>query len=218
MSRQPFYDHVREKLFFGTLPPFQQEPLDRLIDFGNDEKRTQRETAYVLATAYHETDRFKALEEYGQGGDRAYTAECALMGTGSKVKKSAQYHGRGYVMETWLQNYSRLSIAASIYYGREINVVVNPDLLTTDHELCAFSIWTGMISGRWTGKNLADYTTNGELDYVEARRIVNGTDKADLIAGYAREFETGLNLITEEVPEQCPLAGSSGCLWAGRSA
>src|SRR6185312_11282560 len=29
-------------------------------------------------------------------------------------------------------------------------------------------------------------------DYVGARRIINGTDKASLIAGYAKAFETAL--------------------------
>ena len=39
------------------------------------------------------------------------------------------------------------------------------------------------------GKTLADYITLTKSDFHGARRIVNGTDKADLIAGYAVKFD-----------------------------
>ena len=41
-----------------------------------------------------------------------------------------------------------------------------------------------MINGTFTGKKLRTYK-----DYVSMRRIINGTDKASLIAGYATHFE-----------------------------
>ena len=46
----------------------------------------------------------------------------------------------------------------------------------------------------------------GKTDYEGARKIVNGTDKADMIAAYARQFELSLKLIGDE-PEvsKCPL-------------
>jgi hypothetical protein len=44
----------------------------------------------------------------------------------------------------------------------------------------------------FTGKNLADYIRPGSIDYRNARRIVNGTDKANRIAGYAKKFEEAL--------------------------
>lgn len=47
----------------------------------------------------------------------------------------------------------------------------------------------GMEAGRFTGKKLSDYLPG---DYVNARRIINGTDKAEQIAGYARQFEAAL--------------------------
>jgi hypothetical protein len=42
----------------------------------------------------------------------------------------------------------------------------------------------GMMIGLFTGKKLSDFT-----DYVEMRRIINGTDRAQAIAGFALEFE-----------------------------
>lgn len=47
----------------------------------------------------------------------------------------------------------------------------------------------GMRHGSFTGASLAHYTHEGILDYVNARRIINGTDQAATIAGYAQRFE-----------------------------
>jgi hypothetical protein len=44
----------------------------------------------------------------------------------------------------------------------------------------------------FTGKKLADYITKNRVDYVGARRIINGTDRAKLVAGYARAFRDAL--------------------------
>jgi hypothetical protein len=47
----------------------------------------------------------------------------------------------------------------------------------------------GMLLGAFTGKKLSDYITLKRSDFVNAGRIVNGMDRAELIAGYAREFD-----------------------------
>lgn len=46
----------------------------------------------------------------------------------------------------------------------------------------------GCAEGWFTGKKLADYP-----DYRNMRRVVNGTDRADTIAGYAVAFERALH-------------------------
>ena len=46
-----------------------------------------------------------------------------------------------------------------------------------------------MKLGTFTGKKLDDYVTLSKSDFVSARRIINGTDRADLIAGYAEQFD-----------------------------
>ena len=51
-----------------------------------------------------------------------------------------------------------------------------------------------MFRGLFTGKKLADYMNDKETDYYNARRIINGLDKAELIAGYAKEFESCIKL------------------------
>jgi putative chitinase len=46
-----------------------------------------------------------------------------------------------------------------------------------------------MRKGRFTGRKLVDYFSDPHTDYVDARKIINGLDKANLIAGYARKFQ-----------------------------
>jgi len=52
---------------------------------------------------------------------------------------------------------------------------------------------TGMYQGLFTGRKLADYVTASATDYPHARRIINGMDRAQLIASYAEDFEKVLN-------------------------
>jgi hypothetical protein len=49
-----------------------------------------------------------------------------------------------------------------------------------------------MRDGDFTGMKLSDYITPESVDYVNARRIVNGTDRAEQIAGYAEKYEEAL--------------------------
>ena len=48
----------------------------------------------------------------------------------------------------------------------------------------------GMRNGSFTGVGLETYINGSQCDYVNARRIVNGVDRADLIAGYAKTLES----------------------------
>ena len=54
-----------------------------------------------------------------------------------------------------------------------------------------------MYEGWFTAKKL------GSQSYVEMRRIVNGVDKAEQIAGYAVKFEAALASVTE-APQEPP--------------
>jgi hypothetical protein len=49
--------------------------------------------------------------------------------------------------------------------------------------------YIGMAEGWFTGKKLGNYITLDKSDFANARRIINGTDKASLIAGYARHYD-----------------------------
>ena len=196
MTRQAFYDQIKKTLYKGSLPDWQKTPIDRIINEGMRRERLLEECAYVLGTAHHETGRFKYMEEIGRGRGKDYGESITLI-----RGKATTYHGRGFVQLTWLQNYARM--------GQKLGLpLVEQPELAKDPEIAAKILWEGMIAGDFTGKNLADYIKAGDPDYISARRIVNGTDKDDLIAGYAREFEAALKLIEDDGNALCTICGN----------
>jgi len=125
--------------------------------------------AYVLATAWHETAATMApIAEYGKGRGHPY---------GKPDAAGRAYYGRGFVQLTWRENYERLGRALGI------DLVNKPDI-ALEPGPAAEIMCLGMEQGLFTGKCLADYFDAENDDPVNARRIVNGTDKAKLIAGY----------------------------------
>lgn len=180
-GRQYLIDH----LFYGSLPTWQEDPLvlliEKCLEVGVDDIK---QIAYVLATAYHESNRFKAKEEYGQGRGRPYGNQSYIWSN-----KKDSFHGRGWVQLTWLGNYGQFTARLSVVTGEEIDLINNPELILERDDINAYITVVGMKEGLFTGKALSDYLGD---DYINARRIVNGTDKASLIAGYARKFEEAL--------------------------
>ena len=157
---------------------------------------TAFETAYVLATAYHETAHtMKPIMELGGT-------------TYLKGKKYWPYVGRGYVQLTWKENY--------IKAGKKLGVdfVDNPGLLM-EAKYAAPILVLGMKEGWFTGKKLSSYIDNIEegnvedmREFTESRRIVNGKDKAKLIAGYAMVYYNELVKAPEkpvEAPKDYPV-------------
>lgn len=192
-NRETLMKHFGEKgkkiliddLFYGSLPPFQHDPLVTLVDKCLEVGVTDiKQIAYVLATAYHESGRFKFNEEFGKGGNRKYAKPIFVWGG-----KVDTFHGRGWVQLTWLGNYAQFTAKLSALTGREIDLINHPEQIYKDDEINAYITVVGMKEGLFTGKKLSDYLGN---DYVNARRIVNGTDKAGQIAAYAKKFEEAL--------------------------
>lgn len=102
-------------------------------------------------------------------------------------KKNLRYYphyGRGYVQITWEDNYKR----ADRELGLGGSLVADLDR-AMEPEIAAAIMVRGMQEGWFTGKKLSDYLPG---DYVNARRIINGTDKAKQIAGVAEMFERAL--------------------------
>lgn len=134
--------------------------------------------AYMLATAWHETAwTMQAIEEHGKGFGRIY---------GQIIPETGKsYYGRGLVQLTWADNYKRMS---RIIYG-DLRLYVEPELLL-DQKVSIQVMFTGMTAGSFTGRKLSHYFNKAKDSPVFARKIINGLDKAELIAGYYREFLT----------------------------
>jgi hypothetical protein len=140
-------------------------------------------TAYALATAYHETaGTMRPIREYGRGKGRKY---------GVKLADGQVAYGRGYVQLTWLVNYQK----ADAKLGLGGRLVRDFDL-ALDPKVAADIMVRGMAEGWFTGKKLADtLPVSGpatQAQFVASRPIINGRDKAELIARHAMEFQRAL--------------------------
>lgn len=141
--------------------------------------------AYILATIKHEcANTWLPIEEFGKGRGRDYGKPVEVTDPATGERSSQVYFGRGYVQLTWLRNYQRLDTELGL--GNRLwlhpEIALEPDVAW---RICS----VGMRIGLFTGKGLPDYIHDAVCDYVSARRIINGTDKAALIAGYATTFE-----------------------------
>ena len=151
---------------------------------------SNQQTAYVLATAWWETAHtMKPVEEaYYLGEPRA-----------SRYRENLRYypwHGRGYVQLTWQANYVKAGKNLDRDLTTDPDAVMNPTV-------AAEILVVGSLEGWFTGKKLGDYINKTKTDYVGARRIINGTDKAQAIADIARAYEVAVDAIVD-VPAPKP--------------
>lgn len=188
MNSKSFYDSIRAELFKGVISSKQFEGIESIISEYNKQcVNDVRKLAYILATAYHETSKtMQPIAEYGKGKNYDY---------GKKLKMNRKpyttpnqlYYGRGFVQLTWYENYEAM--------GKRLNLDLlnNPDLMLT-LEPSIQTMFIGMKMGMFTGRKLSDYFNDTKTDWIGARRIINGLDKADLIAQYAKTFYKALTL------------------------
>lgn len=182
INRAKFFDGVRHGPFPGKLTVKQANGMDAILNAweAQDEMTDLRFLAYMFATTFLETDAtMQPIAEYGKGRNRKY---------GSPAGPYKQvYYGRGYVQLTWLANYKK----ASEYFG--VDYVRHPDYVMRPSDAANIMLW-GMRTGAFTGKKLSDYFSGAKSDWYNARRIINGTDKAAHIAEIAKAFYADLVL------------------------
>lgn len=184
INRKFFFDYVRQHLFGGSLKPDQVSGLTAILNYweAGYASKDDRWLAYMLATVHHETDRkFQAIEEYRKGAERPYGIPDPV--TGKK------YYGRGLVQLTWKVNYKKMGDK----FG--VDLVKNPDK-ALDLKLAIKIMFFGMITGSFTGKRLSKYFAPGVADWVNARKIINGLDKANLVADYGKQFYAAISYTT----------------------
>jgi len=183
MNRQLFYDKVRDTLFGGKLSQGQVQGMEAILDMAEGIVTDYRQLAYIMATGYHETDKtMQPIEEYGKGRNRTYGHKVKFSGKPYAVPDHV-YYGRGFTQNTWYENYEKLTKANT--HGWDF--LNNPSLLLQVVPSAWATIYA-MTKGIYTGKKLSDYITGSKCDFFNARRIIIGTDKAELIAGHAVRF------------------------------
>lgn len=166
------FDKIRP--LFGTLKQSQVDGINTIIEeFYKAGHTDKRWLAYLMATIFHESG--KRMQPVKELGGENYL----------KSKPYYPYYGRDLVQTTWITNYQKVKNVTGI------DVVNNPQLIG-QMPLSATVAVLFMTKGWYTGKKLADYFNDTKTDWINARRIINGTDKASLIAGYAKKFNDAL--------------------------
>ena len=212
INRKVFYSEVRESLFRGQLSQSQVDGVNRLLDVWAQEypEEMRERLAYCLATCYHETGRrMQPVREAFATSDKQAMARLEKAYRSGRLKVSKPYwrdgfFGRGDVQLTWRRNYAKMGELLGV------DLVGNPSL-ALDPKISARILFEGMLKGEsdrgdFTGKALEQYVFPGNIDFVGARRVVNGTDRAKLIAGYAESFLEALNKATDAVDDLSPTA------------
>ena len=191
MNRKILLSEIKTSLFSGKLTSSQIEGIKFKLDaFDKFQISDFRWRAYMLATSYHETGRtMQPIEEWGRGKGKPY---------GQKLRHDRKpytfpdklYYGRGDVQLTWYENYEFMGKLLGIPLLEQPELALKPDI-------SAQIMIEGMTRGKsnrgdFTGVSLENYFSATKDDPVHARRIINGLDKANLIATYHNKFLTAI--------------------------
>lgn len=194
MNPENFWDGLRKGLFGGKLTQGVVDTVNSIVDTYYAEYASQGDPehlAYILATAYHESyhpvknpEWLPVREGFTKSNAGAVSAVTKLYNAGKIRSNYAlpqpnghSYYGRGYVQITWPDNYKKMGdlIGVDLYNF--------PDL-ALHRDVASKLLVIGSVEGIYTGRKLSDFDlSNGLLDAYNARRVINGLDKAEKING-----------------------------------
>jgi predicted chitinase len=199
VDRQNFFDILRETLFNDSLTREQAAGIAGLLDAWEkwSWRGDDRWLAYMLATVFHETayTMQPVRETLAATDDRAIEILENAFSQGRlswvktpywrKDEDGRSWLGRGLVQLTHRRNYEAMSTVTGIDLMKDPDRAMETDAAVT-------ILMEGMRLGSFTGYRLADFFSDAKQDWVSARRIVNGTDRAEKIAGYAMVIDAAI--------------------------
>jgi predicted chitinase len=189
-NHKKFFDGYRTR--FGPLTQDLVEALEFLLGQIENDARFEatsverKKLAYCLATFKWETAHtLRPIDEIGSAArfNKMYgpqTKVGKVLGN-TKEGDGALFHGRGYVQLTGRRNYTKAKTLTGV------DVLGNPD--AAKEPALAYQIAIqGMIDGWFTTRKLSQFFKDDLTDFENARTIINGHDKAAMIADIARRF------------------------------
>lgn len=200
LNKTLFFAAIRALPFGGVLTQDNVTGTEAIIDtFQKTANQDIRHLAYILATAFHETGGgMMPVREGFAKSDAAARKKVAKRSYAVSDPVTGQvYYGRGQVQLTWAENYKKMGAILGVPLYEKPDLALEP-------ETSAMIIVEGMTKGLstkgdFTGKSLSNYFSDTVNDPEGARRIVNGTDKAKLIASYHTAFLDALTKAQADV-------------------
>jgi len=192
-----FFAALRAGLLGPDLSPSEVDGCNAILDACGADGWPLAYAAYGLATAYHETAHtMQPIKEIGGPAyfRRMYDIEGQRPDVARRLGNvhpgdGAKFPGMGYVQSTGRGNAKRAGDEMDLPIEDQPELLMRPDV-------AAKVMVRGMREGWFTSKRLADYLPKngpaGHGQFFPARRIINGLDRADLIAGYADGFQDAL--------------------------
>lgn len=198
-----FYDWLRSNAMLGpTISSDEFQGCDMILRACASAGWGISYTAYALATSYHETAHtMQPILE--KGGPTYFTRMYDIRGNRPHVARQlgnltpgdgAKYPGRGYVQLTGLRNYVKAT-AKLRALGYDVDLVADPDR-AMDPEIAGVILVAGMEEGWFTGRKIGDDLPakgRGTLrQFIMTRDVINGTDRDEMIAQYAMQWQDAL--------------------------
>lgn len=182
VNDKTFYDIIRKNLFSGVLTQGQVDGINSILNEWRSRNLSDlRWLAYMFATAFHETNkRIQPVRE------AYYLGEPGPAENYRKTLRYYPYYGRGLVQLTWEDNYKKMGKVLGV------DLVNSPDK-ALEYEISVQIMFEGMLRaetgvGDFTYKSLEDYFNSTTDDPVNARRVINGVDRAEEVAQLHNKF------------------------------
>tara|TARA_R110002051_G_scaffold325869_1_gene432677 strand:+ start:27770 stop:28570 length:801 start_codon:yes stop_codon:yes gene_type:complete len=221
MNKATFFKNIRKRnsgIFGTSLSQAQVDGTDAILDECMSQGADIGQTAYILATAYGETGGkmrpvrenmnysakripqvFSAKRRQGIPASKlaynpqllantVYGGPWGAANLGNRIGTTDGWDFRGF----WIGQITGYNNAKKWAAGLGVDLIGKPYLLD-DPKLAVKGLVLPMLEGWATGKSLGQYVTGTKRDYVEARRVWNGTFAATKYAGYAKAFEAALD-------------------------
>ncbi len=195
INRKKFFDNYRTNYSKLTQPLV--DNLNFLLSkLETGTFKLPSQMAYMLATVKHETadtfapvvegywmksNRVAKLYAYYKAHNRGAIATIFPNGVIDPT-----FEGRGYVQLTHNFNYDKFGL-------------VDTPEKALEPETAFHIMEYGMANGLFTGKTLQRYVNETQSDFYSARKVINGLDRASLIAGYAKQLQKGIELVADDL-------------------
>lgn len=190
-----FFNYLRQRFPNGRLLLSQVEGMTDILEacLGLPNEHT----AYVLATAYHETGaRMQPVREGFAKSDASARRAVARLYKRGRISrnyalplyKGNSFYGRGYVQLTHFENYRKTGKALGVA------LELTPDLMLDSKFSAKAMVW-GMRTGAYRNRSLSGTITGPNPDQWRlARNIINGDVRKNgrKIGNYAAFFYEAL--------------------------